>query len=90
MLTEKDRRLYCTISNHSVISDHSYEIDAEAGKVTCTRCKREFTPMHVLLDLCREESLWMYNREDYKKRMEELEKRQRTKCYNCGKMTTIS
>lgn len=70
--------------------DHSYVIDAEADKVTCSKCEKSFNPMSVLVDLARKESRWMMNMQRYQKEMKRLSERQRTKCNKCGHMTRIS
>ena len=69
---------------------HNYVIDSEADIVTCSKCPKTFNPMSVLVDLCKQESLWMRNFERYGDEMKRLSERRRTKCDHCKKMTDIS
>ncbi len=69
---------------------HNYVIDSEADIVTCSKCDKTFNPMSVLVDLSKQESLWMRNFERYADEMKRLSGRSRTKCHHCKKMTDIS
>lgn len=84
-----EERMLKTVHRGAGCTNHAYLIDGEASQVTCDKCDKIFNPMAVLLDLSRKESTWMINRKRSIVEMEKLEKRSRTKCYNCGKMTRI-
>lgn len=84
-----EERMLKTVYKGAGCFNHAYLIDEEASQVTCAKCDKIFNPMAVLLDLSRKESTWMMNRKRSIEAMEKLEKRSRTKCYNCGKMTRI-
>lgn len=59
------------------------------AKVECATCGKELNPIWVLTRLAHEESRFKRNRQAYIEAKEEYEKRIRTKCQHCGKMTRI-
>lgn len=65
-------------------------VDEELAQVTCKDCKVKLNPIWVLMRLAREESRFKERRESLQKTMDEWKLRSRTKCTNCGKMTSIS
>lgn len=67
-----------------------FEVDEDAGKCYCKRCGGEVSPIFVLTELMKKESLWNRSRERYNDEMRRLSNRSRTKCEHCGKMTQIS
>jgi DNA-directed RNA polymerase subunit RPC12/RpoP len=70
--------------------NHLFRIDPESDTVYCAKCSKTFSPMHVLLELARQERRWIDARTRYEDQMAELRKRKRTKCQHCGGITTIS
>ena len=69
---------------------HKYVINPEANTVYCPKCDKELNPVAVLVDLAKKESRYMQHAYTYKNEMMRLEKRSKTKCQHCGKMTRIS
>lgn len=67
-----------------------YEVDEALSEVTCRDCGAKLTPMFVLLQLAKLENSWISDYKRTVKAVEQLSKRQRTKCDHCGKMTRIS
>jgi len=86
----EEKMLTLIPSYHKECREHAYIIDAEASKVTCSKCEKTFNPMSVLVDLARKESQWMMNGKRYTEEMKRLDERSRTKCKKCGEITKIS
>lgn len=87
-LTKKEKTFFCKLGKE-VIYEHSYIIDIEGGKVTCRACEKEFSPMFVLQDLCRNEGVWAQNYIRYKNIIIEAAQKTKVKCEHCNKFTTI-
>ena len=85
-----ESKMLSIVPSYEGCRKHKYVIDAEADKVTCSRCDKTFNPMSVLVDLAGQESQWMMNAKRYQDEMARLKKRTRTKCQSCGEMTRIS
>lgn len=68
----------------------SFTVDLQAGKCWCRDCGEEVSPLFVLHELMQKESRWSRAREQHRRDLERLEKRSRTQCDHCGKMTRIS
>lgn len=84
-----DGKFLTLVPSYTGCIEHSYVIDAEAEKVTCSKCEKVFNPMSVLVDLARKESRWMETSRRYKDEMKRLDEKQRTKCQHCQRMTRI-
>ncbi|MBT2299254.1 hypothetical protein J7E70_02140 [Variovorax paradoxus] len=67
-----------------------FEVDVDAGKCRCKQCGEEVSPIFVLEQLMKTESMWMRTRRDYQDEMKRLAQRSSTKCQHCGQMTGIS
>ena len=61
----------------------------ERALVECRDCGAQLDPIWVLTCLAREETRFERKRDDYIKEKEALDKRVRTKCQHCGKITRI-
>jgi len=68
----------------------AFEVDVDAGKCFCKECSGEVSPIFVLEKLMQNESLWSRSRDNYHDQMNRLDKRSKTKCLHCKKMTPIS
>ncbi len=68
----------------------SFEVDVEANKCSCRECGGDVSPMFVLEQLMKKESLWRRSLSNYQDQMKRLKERSRTKCQHCKKMTQIS
>lgn len=84
-----DGKFLTLVPSYGGCLEHSYVIDPEMDKVTCSKCDKIFNPMAVLVDLARKESRWMQSGERYRDEMKRLDEKQRTKCQHCQKMTRI-
>lgn len=70
-------------------SYHStYSVNVEEGKVFC-KCGVEISPIFALAELARAESRYRQGVIGFAKIRDEVDKRTRTKCQHCGKMTRI-
>lgn len=58
--------------------------------MTCKDCKRELSPVEWIVQLGREWGRVEWHREMIRKESEKLEKRQRTRCQHCHKVTGIT
>lgn len=85
-----EEKMLSLVPRGSGCLEHAYVIDPEASEVTCSICKKSFSPMAVLVDLARKESRWMQNGKAYREDMKRLSARERTKCEHCQKITRIS
>lgn len=83
-----DDKMFTIVRDRTCL-DHAYVIDTDNDEISCSKCKKLFSPMAALIDLARKESQWHYNHEKYKMECERLDKKQRTKCQHCHKMTKI-
>ena len=66
------------------------EVSEELNQVVCSDCGERLNPIWVLLRFAREETRFTRELKAYKAAKEEYEKRRRTKCQHCGRMTEIS
>ena len=66
-----------------------YEVDDRLNIVTCKTCGVEMSPMHVLLEISRWEERMKIRCDTLRKRCEEADQRNRTKCEHCGNMTRV-
>ena len=64
-------------------------VDTKLFYVECGTCKEKLNPIEVLKIIGFEESMLQRRFESLKKKIEDLKKRFRVKCKNCGKMTDI-
>jgi Zn finger protein HypA/HybF involved in hydrogenase expression len=67
-----------------------FEIDERSGKCKCKKCGGDVTPIFVLSELLKIDSLWQRRSETFQDEMKRLSERSRCKCQHCGKMTRIS
>lgn len=72
------------------IRNAQYKLREGEMDVECGLCGTRLDPMFVLKKLAREESQWLRHRKQYIDEMERLNKRSRTKCEHCDRMTRIS
>lgn len=64
-------------------------VDDRLNTVECKKCGEKLNPIWVLMKFVTEETQWERNLELLKQQREMLDKRKRTKCQHCKKMTTI-
>ena len=64
-------------------------IDEELAMVKCKTCGKELNPIWVLMRFAREDSRYRRNMKANAESEKAYEKRIRTKCQHCGKMTRI-
>ena len=76
-------------SRYDNCQHNSILVDAKLAKVECAQCGKELNPMWVLNRMVIQESRWNRERKNYIEMQEKLEKRVRTKCEHCKKMTRI-
>jgi hypothetical protein len=67
----------------------NFIVDNELAKVTCTKCDKEVNPIWLLHQMAINESRYERNRQASIEAAEALDKRVRTKCEHCKKMTRI-
>lgn len=65
------------------------EVDEIAAEVECKDCGQKLSPIAVLVRLAREESRLRFRIEQNQKLKAELDKKTRTKCRHCGRMTPV-
>ncbi len=65
------------------------QIDEALSEVECRDCGAKLNPVHVLVRMAREESVWAMRLAELTKLREQLDKKQRTKCLHCGQMTPV-
>lgn len=65
-------------------------VDERLNEVRCLKCDVMLNPIWALMRMAREETRWGYELDRRNKSLEELDKRSRTTCQHCGKMTRIS
>ena len=82
-LVHYDPKQHC---NHIFVS---YRIRDGEADVECGGCGTRLDPMFVLKQLARQDSLYSRRQEAAVQTAKELEKRKRTTCDHCGKMTRI-
>lgn len=73
--------------------DHKYQqytVNVVHQKCWCAKCGEEISPYFVLQQLMQAESRWMQSRERYADEMARLQKRSKTQCIHCKKLTPIS
>lgn len=57
--------------------------------VTCKLCEKEVNPIYAIKMLAQQESGWMLTMEQFKREKAVLDKKRKTKCEHCEKMTRI-
>ena len=67
-----------------------FKFDLALNEVECRDCHEKLSPMWVLSELAKQESIWMSSKQSYQDEMKRLSDRSRTRCDHCGKMTQIS
>ena len=67
-----------------------YVVDEALAEVECYKCKAKLNPMWVLTRLANEDRRYEEAQKRHQDEMQRLSDRTRTKCFHCGKMTTIS
>lgn len=65
-------------------------VNEKFAKCECGDCGKELNPMWVLTRYANEESRFVRERKAYIEAYEAYEKRSRTKCQHCGKITRIN
>lgn len=65
------------------------EIDERLAEVECRDCGEKLNPIHVLVRMAREESMWKLRLESMQKLKADLDEKLRTKCRHCGQMTPV-
>jgi len=65
-------------------------VDPALTYVECRACGEKLNPVWVLERMIKEASQWKYRLEEYRKIVEKLEQKKRTKCNHCGKLTTVN
>ena len=65
-------------------------VDAALNEVECGDCGARLNPVEALIRFAREESRLFQRREEITPLLERLEKKSRTKCQHCGKMTRVN
>lgn len=65
-------------------------IDEKLAEVECEKCHEKLNPMHVLIRLAREETVWQHLHERFEEEKAALDARRKTKCQHCRQMTRIS
>jgi len=83
----KDWKGYGACEHNSVI------VDEDLWLIECAECGERLDPIQYLVGLARRERRYKYESDVLKKRCEKvlgiLEKKTRTKCEHCGKLTNI-
>jgi hypothetical protein len=67
-----------------------YIVDDALAEVECGQCGAKLNPMWVLIRLANEDRRYEESQKRHQEEMKRLSERERTKCFNCGKMTRIS
>ena len=65
-------------------------IDQELNEVACGDCDARLNPVEALIRFAREESRLFRRQAEILPLLERLEKKVRTKCQHCGKMTLVN
>jgi transcription elongation factor Elf1 len=65
-------------------------VDEELQEVMCKICGAKLNPIAILLKVAYEETNWSYRFQALKEIEEKLDKKIRTKCRHCGKMTDVN
>lgn len=65
-------------------------IDPSLTYVECANCGEKLNPVWVLERMIKEASQWKNSLIEYRKIVEKLEKKRRTKCEHCGKFTSVN
>lgn len=67
----------------------NFIVDQKLGYVECGKCGEKLNPMWVLEQFCYDESYVRNNLDSLRASVKAMEKRVRTKCQHCGKMTRV-
>lgn len=65
------------------------QVDPESPWLKCLKCGKELNPIYHLYQLSLEEGMLEFNVTKIREVVEALERKTRTKCDHCGKMTNI-
>jgi ribosomal protein S27E len=66
------------------------EVDRELQEVTCATCGERLNPIAILERMAGEETMWHYQRQRLREAQAKLDKKIRTKCRHCGKLTDVN
>jgi hypothetical protein len=80
-------KIFC--EKHSNCNHSRTWVDIKKNHITCRDCKVELNPVWVLNEIAHKQSLLKIRIEEQKKIIELYNKKKRTKCEHCGKMTKV-
>lgn len=89
-LDETTRQLHIAMPTLRQCRHRRYNVDERLATVTCRDCGEQLNPVRVLVDLARDESLYIRRHAQYVEEVERLQQRSRTKCQHCQRITRIS
>lgn len=85
----KALRLVNRYGSDKCMHRHRFEVDESANTVKCLDCGADINPIWALVELTRCESMFVHNYERYMELKKKVDKRLRTVCEHCKRMTRI-